>query len=240
MIKTNAIDALLKFDGLDYAEKLTGQSYKTDEQTELLGFGLIMENNRIKNAALEKMGDTTMSSTLVRYLEIIEANGFVQALADPFVGPAIGHHDEDKEETYFVYARPDGLLLAFDTYGGKHVNGGKVWYNWMPESWDPFPYSLTSSGCRETAIFEGSEVKFYSGDHDCREALIHNMTRLEENGRFLSPWPKSPRLWLASYADWKVDSGRRYPDSTKYVEQITSDRISRLPAWVQEMIGRTS
>ena len=67
------------------------------------------------------------------------------------------------------------------------------------------------------------------GYHDSREALLHNLERLEAEGHFIEPWAEQPFLWLLNYQDTK-DEGYDY-------SKINARRIAQLPAHVQEMIG---
>lgn len=83
-----------------------------------------------------------------------------------------------------------------------------------------------------------SEVKEYlsdkelfyiwSGDHDCREGLKHNISKMVNNGKFLKKWKKQPFLWLLHYMDTENDN---YD-----YEAINKERIAKLPKDVQELI----
>lgn len=72
----------------------------------------------------------------------------------------------------------------------------------------------------------------WSGDHDAREAIRHNMERLEEFGKFVTPWTRQPFLYLLHYMDTKQD-GYDY-------KAITAERIKMLPADVQSAIDAKS
>ncbi|MGE0714804.1 MAG: hypothetical protein AB7P02_05125 [Alphaproteobacteria bacterium] len=209
MVERPDIDELLRFDPLHAAGEITGHSYKTDPDTEMLGLVLALNHNAAKQEALEASGDTTMSSDLARYLGIIAGVGFEQVLTDDFVGRW------GDEERLLVFARRDGLLLKFDTFRGKSVNGGDVYFNWR----------------RNDASFRpecsGSMVAddVWAGSFDCREALVHKVRRLETHGSFLAPWVARPFLWLLHYSD---------PDAPSYDHAaITAARIERLPDWVR-------
>jgi len=84
-------------------------------------------------------------------------------------------------------------------------------------------------GVVEKYIKSNRLFSIWCGDHDCREALKHNITQLAENGRFLKKWKETPFLWLLHHGDSKVD-GYDY-------EAITKARIAMLPADIRECIG---
>lgn len=216
------IDSMLKFDPLAEAEKVTGVRYSDKEAGEgfdnpatALGFRLMQDHAAAKERALTELGDTVFSNDLPRYRSIIESYGFQEVLADRW------HSRWGNDETYFIFAHPKGLLLSFDTFYGDRVNGGKVYYNWRPADMER-AWGCTSSGCMVSDDVWG-------GDHDCREALIHNITKLETNGTLITPWVKRPFLWLLHFDDSRVDG---YDHAA-----ITEARIKRLPQWVQDFIG---
>ena len=224
------LDRLLAFDGLDAAERLTGESYKTDKATEALGFAMLLQNGEARREALEAVGDTTFSNALSRYREIIEGAGYELAHEESFES-----RWEPGSDRYFIYAHRDGLLLAFDSYGGDRVNGGKVFYNWRPSpDLGNERYGLTSSGGWHN--YDDPENRVWVGDHDCREALLFRMQRLRDNGSFLAPWTKRPSaFWLAHYMDWK-NVPDAHAERVKVIEERTTARLSRCPAWVREMV----
>lgn len=214
------IDALLKIDPLAVAEKITGISYKDkafgeglDNPATALGLLLMQAHAKEKEAALRETNDTVFSNELPRYLTIIEKFGFEQVLADEWQstwGPT---------ETLYIFAHRKGLLLSFDTFGGNRVNAAKVYYNWKPsidEWWD----------CRSSGHM--TEGGIWVGDHDAREALIHNLNKLNNRGAFVSPWAERPFLWLLNFDEPKV-AGYDY-------RAITEARIARLPDWVKATI----
>lgn len=207
---------VLHFDALDAAETITGQRVENGASAFGLGLGLIHAKARLKEQMLRDRDDVWGGCPLEAYIACIEANGYVRCIEEEFAG-----HYED--ERLFVYAHPDGLLLKFDTYSGKRVNGGSVYYNWRPREGADY-WELISSGS-----FAEPDFKVWTGDHDAREALIFNIGRLRENGDLVAPWVKRPFVWLLHYMDTEVEGY----DS----DAINADRISRLPEWVQEFIG---
>jgi len=64
---SNLMDKILNFDGLSVAEKITGKSYKEDEKTSMLGFGLSLENNKLKDKMLKSISDSAFHTSLYGY-----------------------------------------------------------------------------------------------------------------------------------------------------------------------------
>lgn len=208
---------VLHTDPLGMAEEMTGISYKEDEDTQWIGFGVLQQKSKILELELAARGDTVFSNSLDRYESIIKDYGFELALDVPFTDPY-----DSADEHLFVYWHPYGLLLKFDTYQGVRVNGGKVQYCWKPADPDAREtWKLTSSGSYSNGV--------WVGDHDCREALIFNLENLRKNGDFLNPWPTLPFMWLLHHGDTKVE-GYDY-------EAITNERISFLTEHVRKGMG---
>ena len=67
------------------------------------------------------------------------------------------------------------------------------------------------------------------GDHDCREAIVHNLTRLEQYGKFVEPWESAPFIWLLHHQDTEAE-GFDY-------KAITQGRIANLPEFVRVALG---
>ena len=67
----NYTDALLSLDPLDVAEQLTGQSYKTDDTTNLIGMSIALNHARTKEEHLLSLDDTVLSNDLERYKRIV-------------------------------------------------------------------------------------------------------------------------------------------------------------------------
>lgn len=136
------LKALLNFDALHEAEKVTGKSYKEDGGTESLGFLWHIENSQKRKALLTKLGDSTFSNTEEDYLNIVKSIGFESLLVEPFI-----NRDGIEERYHIMWNKERSILLSFDTHtwgddgswakAGKdvpppNVNGGKIYYNWSP------------------------------------------------------------------------------------------------------------
>lgn len=217
------LDELLRFDPLATAEEITGVSYNDesagkgfDNPSNALGLLLAHQHSDDKRRILLDAGDTTHGDKLPRYCGIIERFGFELVLEDQWKS-SWGHG-----EIYLIYAHRRGLLLSFDSYGGDGVNSATVRYNWKP----CVPWS-DALDCTSSGRMVSDEA--WSGDHDAREALIHNLNKLNNRGEFVSPWVERPFLWLLHYDESKVP-GYDY-------RAITESRVARLPDWVRDFIG---
>lgn len=133
---------LINTDSLAEAEKITGDSYKTSDETSFLGLALQVEKSKRVNAILSELNDTLFSNTETDYLKKVTEFGFEVALKLPFV-----NNDGITERFYILFHKRLGILLTFDTHtwgddgswakAGKevppsNVNGGKFYYNWSP------------------------------------------------------------------------------------------------------------
>jgi hypothetical protein len=213
-------DKVLKFDALSEAEKLTGKSYKEDQETAALGMLLMMENNKAKEQNLRAERDTYFNQSLATYLDIMREIGFNIGVADPFQG-------NSKQETYYILWRPDGILLTFDTYGGDHLNGGSFYYNWVPYG-EYYPWISSGSG----HDIDGLNV--WEGYHDCREAVRHKLRGLQEHGKFLAPWKVGPSIHLGHYKTVKPPI-TEWTNYLKAQNEINLHYLALLPVEAQAL-----
>jgi len=212
---------LLKTDALADAERITGKSYKDDEETMRLGFGLHLVLGAAKEAAAKAARDSYFSMNLAETLALYADMGFTEVLCDEFGGISYGT-ESAPAETYRILWR-DGILATVESHQGTHRNATKVYYNVAVHDRSDL-WSRISSG----SMTDGG---VWVGDHDAREGIRTNLARLGEIGTFLSTWVKRPFLWLVTYAESKGDYD---------YAAINAERISRLPADVQAAIGGAS
>ena len=214
------IKDVLSVDPISEFEVRSGKSYKTNSESENLEMMFsAMNHGALKAESLRNHGDVCWGMALDEYIKTVVDYGFEQVLCDVFTSDKWNHEDR-----YFIFWHPKGLLLSFDTWGGKSVNGGKVHYNWKPETENRHRYTSSGSYC------DG----IWCGDHDCREGLIANMTAMESAGEFLPVWWHCPRLWLLSYADHETCCSG--PIHTWTSGEKTAERVSRLPEHVRHAI----
>lgn len=218
----DSLKTILARDPVAEAEKLLGPIPRNPEQCPLdkaLAFLQIATSvNRDKREGLKAANDTHFDSTLSEYQSIVEELRFKLVLDLPFED----EYDGPIQEHLFVYFREDGVLLVFDTYGGKSVNGGKFLYNWRPNNRDKIRHGVLSSHSWQDGICVG--------DHDCREGLRYYLARLEAEGKFVNPWISQPFLWFLHYMDTRIED---YNYRT-----INETRIAMLPEYVQACICR--
>jgi len=222
-------DNMLNFDPIDFAEKLTGNSYKDDNDTANLALGIAIQHNAQKSEMLAAAGDSTFSNEIGQYIRIIEDIGFECVASIPFVGKS--PWEDERKETLYLYAHRDlGILLKFDTFNGDHVNSGNFYYCWKPNDCENHKWmQMTSSG---TLREDENGEKYWVGYHDCREAIRYHINQLKKAGTFIQKWPKNNKawLWLLNYMDTKN------PDYN--YKEINQSRVKLMPEWVQEMINR--
>lgn len=222
------IEEVLRDDPLANAERITGKR-ADDHDTVMLGLMLHMRKAEAARHMLTANGDTHFSSTLSEYVEVIERIGFELVLLDRFAD----HRDPAVTNSYRIYYRKPSCLLTFDTYGGEEsVNGGKVHYCWRPND-NVDDWRITSSG-------HTTKDGIWVGDHDCREAIVHNLTRLEKNGTFVEPWPERQFMWLINYSESHEIHQRLKDDwkaSTAECDAVTNGRMGRIPQHVRDALG---
>ncbi len=222
------IKDVMSVDPISEFEVRSGKSYKTNREAENIAMMFhAMNHNALKAESLRNQGDVSFGCDVAEYLRIVSAFGFEQVLCDEFTSEKWGHQDK-----YLILWHPAGLLLAFDTFMGKSVNGGKVYYNWVPSPDVTNRFRYTSSG-----HYTHSGV--WVGDHDCREGLVSNMTAMMNAGSFLTEWEQQPSLWLLSYNDRTETNYFSTPKGEWPSTKITAERISRLPEHVQKAIRGT-
>lgn len=206
--------AMLRSDAFSEAERITGKSYKTDAITESIGVWLQMRKSEQNERALRDADDTVFVSTVDDYLRIAEKEGFSVVLKDDFTTGR-------GADSLYILWHDDGILLVFDTYG-KHVNGGRFYYNIALRP-GKIPHDALSSG---GVVFTGEDgTRLWSGYHDCREALRLHLRRLRSVGSFLREWSGVPFLWLKHHGEKERD-----------YSTANAERIARLPERVRNAI----
>lgn len=218
---TDTLDTMLAFDPLAEAEKMTGASYKEDEETLRAGMALHLLHNGFKKQALQAAGDTYWGITPADALSAMEAAGFVLVHSEP-VG--------DTGDVQRILVHPDGLLIDFDSYyADTTINSGSVYYQWRPAVDGPDRWEFTASGG-----FSRTDESVWIGYHDIREGLFRKIQRLRENGEFVSPWIDTDgwaRPRISTYLDW-----RHNPSFN--IEANTERILAGLPTWAQKVLGR--
>jgi len=86
------------------------------------------------------------------------------------------------------------------------------------------PIDEKQKGLTKKAFAEGKRC-VWVGSHDCREAVITNLSAMKEKGVFLTKWVESPFLWLSHHGETGNGNGL--------------ERIKKLPKEVQDCINNT-
>jgi hypothetical protein len=233
------LDEALNFDALATAEKVTGKSYKDDQNTADVGMGLFMAHNKAKEDLLIANDDTHFNIAYSEAERIIVSLGFRDALVVPFKDA------EGRDEALRIMYRR-GVLLILESYR-DHANSIKIHFNLKPHNQnDHFPDRM-SGGC--VGVKDGKAIesfgdkewanrdyKIYYGNVDARSGLRHIMQKLEQQGEFVTPWVKIPHLWMVTYAEAHHKS-EDWQEASKNYDQINKERLLQLPAEIWKELG---
>lgn len=233
------LDQLLKYDPIQVAEDLTGRGRNRKagdpiaptETFNNLALLLGVSNNQRKREELQSLGDTHMNMGAEDFRAILLKNGFILDLHEE--GGEVGARKWRYQESCEVWYHPCGLLLFFDTFGGKTVNSSKVWY--QIKDCDGNLHEVMSSGGWESEDWDNKSCpRYLCGDHDAREALIHKIGKLSIHGEFTNPWPfpNKMHLWLIAY--WEIPD--QYDINFDY-SAISNTRLSRCSEKVRKLVG---
>jgi hypothetical protein len=224
-----SLKELLRVDPLAEAEKITGQSYKDDETTSMLGLILHMDHTQNKQKALQANDDTHFQTKLSDYLRIAKDIGFETVYQKDFYSTS-----SNNTEAHLIMWHPLGILLNFDTFWGKEkVNGGNFDYNVKPKNQDRLDWTVISSG----SGFQSDKGLIWVGDHDCREALRYHISTLKEWGDFICPWVKQGYLHLTNHMDYHDIEDLKWPEKSKAIDGLKKKRMLLLPEYVQKAIN---
>ena len=230
---------LLGVDPLLEAEKITGESYKESAGTSGLGMLLMQDNHASKEALLSLTNDTCFRNKTDEYIAKIQEEGFEQVLLENFT-ISTGYSgeplpvEEHKNERFFVFWHPDGILLRFDTYGGDSVNSASFYYNIAVDNKHEF-LAVRSSGTYVTYGDDGGK-SVWAGNHDAREAVRFNLRRLRACGRFLPQWVEADHqhsIWLSHYGDTHGYNDADFRTRMTKVYKAIRERVERLPEHVR-------
>lgn len=208
--KEELVFKLTKIDALAEAEKITGSSYKEDDATGYLGFGLHMAKSNILNSLLDEIGDTKFSNKVDEYIDKLSKFGFEVVLCEPFGNT---HYDGVTEHFYILFNKELGVLIVFDTFGYSNdevhnVNGGHIYYNWSPNDMNNRG-NFTSSG--GYAHNEFGNILF---NNDLTPHKVDN-TKLSEEPKWLDGVSyEEHRInhdkWRSLYNSYVVDNDLKY------------------------------
>ena len=220
---------LLRFDPLVVAEKLTGKSYKDDEETGKLGLFLQIELSKLKEKLLGENGDTYYSMPWRDWAKIALELGF---------NPIHKHSYQcyERQEIFNVWYHKDGITLRWSTYNDQ-VNSANMEYNWRPtvhnlsvscRCLSSGQWELPSERVKDWDWFDSTKCTWI-GDHDVQEAFVYKITELRKYGKFITPWVKTPHLWFIDYEQTQEKPIR--------VDEINAQVIKSFPQEVKDMMG---
>lgn len=233
----------LNYDGLAEAEKVTGKSYKEDEDTMALGFALSVLSNERKARELKMADDTHHGSPFPETLRVFADLGFEEVWSNTFIAKANYAGDSDRQDVHKLLWREDGVLAHVESYSGFEVNStnsAKIYYNWrisdeIKEEGEYYRY--TSSGHFHRESYDAGEF-IYIGDHDVREGLRQKLGNLETYGSFVNPWKEQQFIWFLNYAQTReAEKFSAYAEKTEWYNEINRKVISELPQNVRDAIG---
>lgn len=215
---------LLNVDPLALAEKITGQSYKTDHETMMAGFALALnQNKRIKEAA-EAADDYHYGIKFPNAVRIAESEGFKEVGRVEFKGKVWNEGDIAPDEVMLFMWHDDGLFLMLESYRGTGEDGslnmGTVYFNWKCNDQNR-PFFPKSSGSCEKV---GDEY-IHVGNRDVRDGLRYVCRELRSKGTILNDWVTCGWLWLLHYMDTKAEDYN--------YKQINAERYAKLPEHVR-------
>ena len=172
-----------------------------------------------------------MTNNIKEHIESIEKFGFKKVLEVPF-------ECDDNSDTFYVFFLEEyGILLEFDAYGGKSVNGGNFYYEWIPENDHAVIYTSTGG------FHKVNEQNIWIGSHDCRDHPVSDILGLASAGKFVTPWVctdhfTSPKF--VHYGDHHTDINeswnagyKKYKDACKNQGR---ERSEALPEYVKKSI----
>ena len=230
--KKTDIYALLNFDSLSEAEKITGMSYKESHETALLGMALMHQNSEIKIKALKEMKDTFYSMTFKEFCTAIEDSlfDFEKVWEDSYAikrYKSEGIYQDEKEVLYIDYSR--GILVYANSFGSK-LNDAKALMQFEVkeenklEAWE---FISTGGFSKGTNIVNNS--------YDAREGILYRLQCLD-----LCPFTTWLPVWEIRMHIWLLNSNEVESNGKNFnFDKTILDKIKKFPDKVQEFIMRS-
>lgn len=142
----------------------------------------------------------TWRQTPEEFIKEVKEFGFQKVLEVPFHGdPEV----ESDDKFYAFFHEKYGIILTFDTYGGRSVNGGNFYYEWVPNNLEnTYLYTSTGGFSSSTNDPDPEHKKIWCGSHDCRENMIPNIMMLAHVGKFVTPWVCKDHFSSPKFVHW--------------------------------------
>ena len=100
---------------------------------------------------------------------------------------------------------------------------------WDGKDYEKFSKKLDKWELKDKEYRTKNNLKYvWGGYHICREAVKHNINKMDENGVFVKKWMKMPFLWIINYMDTKNDN---YD-----YKSLNNQRIAKFPQYVKDAI----
>lgn len=88
------------------------------------------------------------------------------------------------------------------------------------------------------AAFEEGKRCVWRGNHDCREAVITNLTLLMSKGILLKKWVECPINWVLNFKEYDKDS-KDWEKWNNSARKLTKERFSKMPEALRECVNNT-
>lgn len=137
-------------------------------------------------------------------------------------GHYIGRKDRHPLSTYFNQDLTEHVNPDFETVVGVEPKWDlNMSYKEYRELHDPWYEKF------DKYVEDNKLRSVWSGHHDCREAIKHNINSLAEDGDFLPVWKEAPFLWLIHHGERENDVNYK---------EINDRKIALLPQDIQDII----
>jgi len=214
------------------AESFTKYEYRRTPEIILGGLELLALGNAHRNAHYRHRKDTHRNCTSAQFNKVAKSLGFEQ------VGRFPMHRKNGPREHTFVMARPDGLMLTWNTYR-KSANAARLTFQSKASG-----YPEGASGGFKDAP---RGARFFFGSNSVLEGLRETVDRLSQTGQLLKVWHKTndfdTRHLYTLESDYSHQAERTpaaekdFGLKCKLVEEVNNKRAATMPLWVQQMTG---
>lgn len=221
---------LINYDPLLEAEKITGNDYREDRDTQILSMLLLQEASKDKRALLGELGDTHDHMSFDEVLQIFRDQGFVPVQETSYTSYG------DSQERQVVMWSDEGILAVANSFRGN-VNSSSIYFNWRANDEDPYYHGdlPLSGGYIHEALDREPQEYIFAGKIDTRNGLANTLGKLRSHGRFLEEWEQRPHLWLLTFEDEHAEAGEKRITS---LGKINGEKIKQLPEELLTKLGR--
>lgn len=232
-------------DALDLASKLTGQSYKDDEATTLLGMQIQSTISKRTDELMKTQRDSSFNTKFEDFKQYAIEEGFTEVLSwdSPYEGR--------NETISFFFNKDTGALLRLTSWLGEQTNNADLYFQIRhKDEKQIFVKSLCISG---GAVFRpnfGNELtdNLMSGHLDVRTGFRHSLRVLSQEANYAPTWQynetgggKPSYAIFVPYWEWYSDEYNElegcHQARTNLIARINDENLEKLPEWVKQQIG---